>query len=406
MAQGRGSPIALAGKKKQLPVVAVMRRTYLGRSETWIHAELRNARRFRKIVLTTRVENLDLFPWPSIYMPAELKRFSWRWWRDRLGRFLLRRDPYFEDIVKRKRVVLLHAHFGYDAVWALALKKRTGLPLVTTFHGHDLYDPETVQQFGRRYQELFRRGERFIVLGENMRRAILNLGCPAEKVRIIHLCVNLAEWPFAERGSMARGIRLLFCGRLVEVKGLRYVLEAMKILAAGGLRAELRVIGYAGNGGAADMDYKAFVRELGIEGRVHFLGYQPPRSVREEMRRTHIFLQPSVTTAQGTKEGAHPTTLVEAQATGCAVIATFHSDIPEVVLDGKTGLLVEEKKPEQIAEKVQWFVEHPEALAEFGRNARRHVEQNYNAKVENEKLEAMYEELLGTEDERRRTASE
>jgi colanic acid/amylovoran biosynthesis glycosyltransferase len=327
-------------------------------------------------------------------MPADLPQFSMKWMRDRAGRLFFGNEPYFEEIVRRESVRILHAHFGYDAVWALRLKERTGLPMVTTFHGVDLYEPETLSQFAADYARLFVRGERFIVLGEKMRETARRLGCPAEKLRVIHLSVNLDEWPLAERAPLNGRIRLLFCARLIDIKGLRYILDAMKILADQNVPATLRVIGYLGPVDVPEMDHQAYVRELGIADRVDFLGYQPQEVFREELRRAHVFLQPSVTTESGQIEGSHPTTLVEAQATGCPVIATFHADIPEAVRDGETGLLVEEKKPGEIAEKVRWFLEHEAALREFGRNARRHVELNYNAEVENGKLEALYDDLL------------
>ena len=377
------------------PVVAVMRKTYLGRSEPWIHAELRHARRYRKIVLTTRTENIDLFPWPKVFMPGRLPRLSPAWWRDRIGRRLLGREPYFEGIVERESVALLHAHFAYDAVWALPLKERTGLPMVTTFHGGGLYEDENIRLFRRDYDRLFAAGERFVVLGANMREAAIRLGCPEEKIRVIHLAVDLDEWPFQQRPPFEGRLRLLFCARLIEIKGLRYVLEALKLLGDSGVDVELTVIGYVGDTDVREMDHEACVREAGIAERVTFLGFQPQERFREELLRAHVFLQPSVTTAAGQIEGSHPTTLVEAQASGCPVIATHHSDIPEVVLDGATGWLVQEKQPEEIASKIEWFARHPQSLAEFGSNARRHVESHNNAAIENEKLEALYDELLG-----------
>lgn len=374
------------------PVAAVMRRTYLGRSETWIYSELKHGRRYRRIVFTTRVENLDLFPWPDVYLPASLRRFSLGWWKDRLGRRLLGREPYFERIVRRENVVVLHAHFGYDAVWALPLKRRTGLPLVTTFHGGDLYHAPTVSRFRRAYERLFERGERFIVLGERMRTALVGLGCPPEKVRIVHLSVDLKEWPYVERAPHDGPLRLLFVGRLIEVKGLRYILEALALLKRQNVPVELRVIGYVGATDVADMDYERRVRELGIEDRVVFLGFRSLDEVRAEMQRADVFLQCSVTTAEGQIEGGHPTTIVEAQASGCPVIATRHSDIPAAVLDGVTGWLVAEKRPEQLADRIAWFSAHRDALPEFGRSARRLVERQHNAADQVSRLETVYDE--------------
>lgn len=376
------------------PTVAVIRKTYLARSETWIHTELRAGKRYARIVLTTRTENLDRFPWPEVYQPADLPRLTPAWWADRLGQRLFGRLPYLAGIVRRRRVALLHAHFGYDAVWALPIAQATGRPLVTTFHGGDMYEPDVVEQFAAAYRKLFSLGRRFIVLGENMRARIIHLGCPPEKVCILHLAVDPDEWPLTPRPPIQDAIQLLFCARLTEVKGLRYVLEAMKLLKERNVPAVLTVIGYVGETDVAEMNHPAYVRDLGIEERVRFLGYQPPERFREELQRAHVFLQPSVTTASGIIEGAHPTTLVEAQSSGCPVIATRHSDIPEAVRDGHTGWLVDERHPEQIADRVQWFREHPEALHAFAAQARRHVEERHNLRTEAARLEALYDEVL------------
>jgi colanic acid/amylovoran biosynthesis glycosyltransferase len=369
-----------------------MRRTFLARSETWIYVELRHGHRYPRVVLTTRTENLDLFPWPRVFMPADLPRFSSAWWRDRLGRSLLAREPYFERVVRDEGVSLVHAHFAYDAVWALPLCRRTGLPLVTTFHGADVYNPNVVRSFRAAYAQLFARGARFLALGRRMLDRAVQIGCPCEKLRLVRLSVDVDEFAFSPRPPVRDRLVLLFCGRLIEVKGLRYVIEAMARLKAMGTPAELRVIGYAD---PPDQDYPALARDLGVSDCVAFLGYQPPAAVRRQMVQAHVFVQPSVTTANGIMEGAHPVTLIEAQATGCPVIATRHSDMPDAMCDGETGWLVDERQPEQIAERARWFWDRREDLDAFGRRAREYVVANHNAAVEGRNLEAIYDEVLG-----------
>ena len=193
---------------------------------------------------------------------------------------------------------------------------------------------------------------------------------------------------------MQDGIRLLFCGRLIEIKGLRYVLDALKALKEQGVPAKLRVIGYLNAVDVSEMNHAEYVRQLGIEDRVQFLGYQPQHVFRDELREAHVFLQPSVTTERGQIEGSHPTTLVEAQATGCPVIATRHADIPEAVVDHGTGLLVDEGNARQIADSVRWLHGNVDRLRAYGRNARSHIERNYNAEIETAKLEAVYDALM------------
>jgi len=372
-------------------IVALMRKTWLGRSEVFIYNEALFSERYDRIVLTTRTENLDRFPWPRIFMPADVPRFSVRWLDDRIGRMVFRREAYFETVCREQRARVLHPHFAYDAVWALPLKKARGLPMVTSFHGADIYNQRTVDLLREEYDELFERGERFLAMGSRMRDRAIALGCKPERIRVVHYSVDVATHPFRPRPPVTDRLTLLFCARLIEVKGLRHIIEALPVLREQRVPVELRVIGYAD---PPDMDYPALAARLDVADLVKFLGYQPPPRVREEMATCHIFLQPSVTTRDGIIEGAHPTTLCESQAIGCPVIATRHSDIPEAVLDGVTGRLVDEKKPEQIAEAVKWFWDHPGEIAAYGRRAREHVEKRHNAVVEGRKLESVYDEVL------------
>ncbi|MGR3293018.1 MAG: glycosyltransferase, partial [Candidatus Scalindua sp.] len=106
--------------------------------------------------------------------------------------------------------------------------------------------------------------------------------------------------------------------------------------------------------------------------------------------KSHIFLSPSVTAADGDTEGGSPVGITEAQATGMPVVATYHADIPEVVLDGKTGYLSPERDVEALAQNLEKLVSNSERWGEFGYNARRHIEEEYNVRTQIRKLEDIY----------------
>ena len=372
------------------PTAALMRRTWLGKSETFIYAELKSGLRYDRIILATRTENLDLFPWPRIFKPEDLPRLSANWWRDRVGRKLLGREPHLEKVCKSESVRILCPHFAYDAVWAMPLKRRTGLPMVTTLHGADMWIRENVETFREAYDELFEVGERFVVQGSNMRRGLEAIGCPPGKIRIVHLFCDIGRFAYRERPPVHERFIMLFCGRFVEKKGLPDLLAAVEILNEKGRPVELRIAGY----GDKEAELREWTREHRLERVVRFLGYLSPEAVRQQLQQTHLFCQPSVVASDGDREGAYPTTLIEAQASGCPILGTCHCDIPEVVRDGVTGLLVPEHSPEALAEKAEWLMDHPEALSEFGRRARQHVQTHYNPRIEAEKLEAIYDECL------------
>ena len=86
--------------------------------------------------------------------------------------------------------------------------------------------------------------------------------------------------------------------------------------------------------------------------------------------------------------------LIEALAQGLPVLSTYHSGIPEVVEDGKSGFLVPEKDSDALAERLAYLVEHPEIWPKMGKAGRTYVERHYDIEKLNERLVLLYERLL------------
>ena len=85
---------------------------------------------------------------------------------------------------------------------------------------------------------------------------------------------------------------------------------------------------------------------------------------------------------------------MEDAAAGMPVVSTYHSGIPELVSDKKSGFLVLEKDTDAMVEKLEFLIEHPEICLEMGKEGRRYVEENYNIKVLNKKLIKIFDNLI------------
>jgi len=85
---------------------------------------------------------------------------------------------------------------------------------------------------------------------------------------------------------------------------------------------------------------------------------------------------------------------MEAQAAGLPVTSTFHSGIPEVVVEGKSGFLVPEKDVNALEERLEYLIEHPEKWADMGRYGRKYVEEKYDISKLNQKLVEIYKNLI------------
>jgi colanic acid/amylovoran biosynthesis glycosyltransferase len=114
--------------------------------------------------------------------------------------------------------------------------------------------------------------------------------------------------------------------------------------------------------------------------------------VREKIAQAHLFLLPSVTGSDGDQEGI-PVSLMEAQACGLPVVSTRHSGIPELVHDGKSGLLADERDVPGIANAIIWLIEHSEEWINMGKEGRKIVEANFNIHTLNQELVSLYEQV-------------
>lgn len=163
---------------------------------------------------------------------------------------------------------------------------------------------------------------------------------------------------------------ILFVGRLAEKKGVSYLIEAMRqvdagvlyIVGKGDLEKELKEQGATLN------------QEVGEE-RVVFLGAKTHENLSEIYASADIFVAPSITASDGDKEG-FGLVILEAMASGLPVVASKSGGITDIIIDGKNGLLCEEKNTIQIAEKINYILENPEIAKEFVQNGYETVKNN------------------------------
>jgi colanic acid/amylovoran biosynthesis glycosyltransferase len=129
---------------------------------------------------------------------------------------------------------------------------------------------------------------------------------------------------------------------------------------------------------------------------VRWTGFQPYPVFQRALLEHDLFLSPSRTAEDGDNEGGAPVSLIEAQATGMPIVATRHCDIPEVVVEGESGLLSEERDVDGIAASLERMIAAPAGVWDaMGRAARAHIEKEYNVRTQIARLETLYERLRG-----------
>lgn len=223
-----------------------------------------------------------------------------------------------------------------------------------------------------------------------MKKKLVGLGCPSAKVHIQKIAIDVEKYLHDTKSHNCPQATLLFCGRFVEKKGLQYVLNAVKILVDRNYDVEFVIIG----DGELREGIHALIDRLAIREHVKLLGYQPHEIFLAELQKTDILVAPSVVAQNGDTEGGAPTVLLEAQASCVPVVSTFHADIPNIVKNGETGSLVEERNPEALAEKIQILIENPQLRFEMGQAGRNFMLQEHDVHKLVYELEEIYKKLL------------
>jgi colanic acid/amylovoran biosynthesis glycosyltransferase len=238
------------------------------------------------------------------------------------------------------------AHFGGTGAAVAPVTRELGIPLVVVFHAFDLF----MRQFRpATYRDLWALGAQAVAVSEHGKSRLLELGCPAERVRVIHCGVDIGRFEAAaDRQPDANGIRLVSIGRLVEKKGFDDLIRAV-----GAIRGRLPMPIRLDIWGDGPLKHclEGLARGLGLRHAVTFRGLADSQEVGDLLREYDAFVLPSKTARNGDTEGI-PITILEAQAAGLPVVATVHAGIPEAVPRANHGLLAREGDVQDLADKL------------------------------------------------------
>ena len=175
------------------------------------------------------------------------------------------------------------------------------------------------------------------VVSHSMRVDLMKLGVESRKVSVIPMGVDLRR-RFVPPSVSSRAESLLFVGRLVEKKGLRYLLEAMPIIFKRFPLVHLTVVG----DGPSRLELETLVSDFELRARVHFLGALNNEELPAVYHKAGIVVFPSIAIDDGDREG-FGLVLVEALGCGCACVVTDLPAMMDIVQDGETAVVVRQK---------------------------------------------------------------
>lgn len=285
-------------------------------------------------------------------------------------------------LVQARGLTHLHAHFGSVATTVARLAALlTGVPFTFTAHAKDIFH-ESVEPLDLA-RKLTDAAAVVTVSDFNLTFLRSTYGAAAGRVIRIYNGLDLARFPYDS--PAARPPVVAAVGRLVEKKGFLDLLDALALLVGQGRSVHLDLVG---TGPLEDL-LRRRIQENGLAAVVHLHGALPQGQVRRVVQAAAVFAAPCLIAADGNRDGL-PTVLVEAMALGTPCVATPVTGIPEVVRDGRTGLLVGESDPPRLAEALGRLLDDAALRVRLAEQARALVEREFDVHRQAEILRGLF----------------
>ena len=275
-------------------------------------------------------------------------------------------DKWREYLDDRKPDVVL-AEFALNAFNVLPECIRRGIPVVAHFHGYDASSLMRFRSYRRALIRLFAQAAAVICVSEFMRKTLIGTGCPPGKLHVIPAGAPMTEFVPTECVSK-QPCRFIAVSRLVPGKGPLVTLKAFHLTWQ---RVPSSTLTFVGEGALKD-ELIAYCNANGLRSAVEFTGAVGVDEVRNRMSCSCVFLQASLTAADGSVEG-WGVSIAEALASGLPAIVTRSGGMTDLVTDGLNGFLFEEGDVRSMAERMIALAKDPELRVRMGKAGRAHI---------------------------------
>ena len=299
----------------------------------------------------------------------------------------LLRAGWLASELEREGIRHLHAHFAHGpAATAQFVHALTGLPYSFTAHAKDIYTTPPI-----RLQERLREARFVVTCTDHNHDYLASLVDTVTSARIhrIYHGVDLRRFrpllPLAQDPPV-----ILAVGRLVEKKGLNYLIDACAMLRDQGVPFQCLLVG----GGPLRDQLCAQFTALGLEDSVALLGARTQEELVDIYRQATVFALPCVVLENGDRDGI-PNVLVEAMSMGLPVVSTRISGIPELVDHERNGLLVPPRDAPALAAALHALLADPGQRRRLGAEAHRTVTERFDLAQNAERLEALFASAVG-----------
>jgi glycosyltransferase involved in cell wall biosynthesis len=349
-------------------------------SETFIRDQIKGLSQVAEVFnvhsgrLPERKENGELLtPFPFWVLHKVIKTLT-----GRRNNFFIHYG--FKKFLLENRIDVVLANYGLTGSHLAPICRNLQVPLVVIIHGFDATQHWVLKKYAEHYRKMFLYASAIIAVSNEMKKKLIAQGAPESKISVIPYGINIDQ--FSPSGEKARHPLFIAVGRFTSKKSPLTTIRAFHRVWLKHPEAKLVMIG-----GRTDL-YKECVqltRRLHLQNAIEFPGILTSQEIAGWLKRSHVFIQHSVTAANGDMEGT-PVGILEACASALPVVSTLHGGIKDAVIHGQSGFLVPEHDEEGMAHYMSYLIERPLTAQEMGKAAREHMRTNYEKDCQITKL--------------------
>jgi len=298
-------------------------------------------------------------------------------------------------LVKKYNIKKIHAHWiipqGIVAVfYKLVFNKK--IKILTTGHGGDIY---SLNNHLVRYLKkiVIKNADKVTCVSNALKKEVLKL-YKRDDIEVIPMGINTGQFspekysPDIINKWQIKGNFLLFVGRLVEKKGLYYLINAMPEVIKKYPETKLIIAG----DGPEQNSLINLCKKINVDKNVIFIGPVEHKHLPKYFATADIFIGPSIQAAGGDSEG-FGLVFAESLSCGTPVITTNLPAIRDIIKNNFNGCVVEQKNSKMLAEKIIQLLEKPDKIKEMNKNGRKYIIENFDWKIISEKYKQLINNL-------------
>jgi len=277
-------------------------------------------------------------------------------------------------LARKNKYDIIHTHWPLPhAVFGYVASKLSGAKHVLYFHGVELMWVKTELKFLKPFLRWAIRKADAVMCNSSHTRARIKEIYDRDINIIPSGQAAMSQATLPEKKSSATNIKnILFVGRLVERKGVKYLIEAFANM-VNQIDSRLNIVGTG-----PDMEMlKTVALKKGVAGKVNFLGKVTAQELDQYYQDANVFVLPAVIDSKGDTEGLG-VVLIEALTYKIPVIATSCGGIVDIIKDNKTGILVPEKNSQALADALTKILSDPNYAQTLAQNGYEYVNTRYN----------------------------